>query len=84
MPRVMCKITSLLHGDQMILDGTKVLCRAWCHTTEDMKYHIVSHDVFVKNVMMPVEAIQMSLHLHDSAMCWKSGFCIFCAVMLTP
>ena len=48
MPRVMCKITSLLRADQMILDGTMVLCHAWCHTTKYMKCHIVSHDVFEK------------------------------------
>ena len=43
---LMCKIVSLLCGVQMILD-TLVLYGIWYHTTKDMKYHIISHDVFV-------------------------------------
>ena len=49
MPRVMCKITSLICGDKMILVDTMVLYVVWCLTTKDMKYHILSHDVIVRN-----------------------------------
>ena len=54
---LMWKIASLLCGVQMILD-TLVLYGIWYHTTKDMKYHIISHDKFVKNVMTPVGTIQ--------------------------
>ncbi len=54
---LMCKRVSHLCGVQMILD-TLVLYGIWYHTTKDMKYHIISHDVFVKNVMMPVGTVQ--------------------------
>ena len=59
---LMCKVVSLLCGVQMIID-TLVLYGIWHNTTKDMKYHIISHDVFVKNVMMPVGAIQMPLEV---------------------
>ena len=56
---LMCKIVSLLCGVQMILD-TLVLYGVWYHTTKDMKHYIISHDVFVKNVMMQVGTIQIA------------------------
>ena len=54
---LMCKIVSLLCGVQMIMD-TLVLYGIWYNTTKDMICHIISNDVFVKNVMIPVGTIQ--------------------------
>ena len=56
---LICKIVALLCGVQMIID-TLVLYGIWYNTTKDMKYHIISHDVFVKNVMILVGTIQIA------------------------